>query len=112
MVGPLDMARHEDRRILTRAIADGNANRRKRWGVDDGLKEKAVKALEAAMEAAQLKGDHRAVNSGVDTLARREAQNQAEEHFAEKNKRRDEGKATERVEAPIKFIKGIDRSEL
>lgn len=114
-VGNLDMARHEDRRIVSRSVTDGAApgNRKRRWGeIDDDTKGQFVKALKAALRMALEKGDHRAVTGCVDTLRGLEAQNQADEHLAEKHRRLDEGKATERVEAPIKFIKGVEPGDL
>lgn len=113
-VGNLDMARDEDRRLLSRSVTDGQPqSKRRRWNdVDDDFKAQAVKALKVAMRLALEKGDHRAAAGCVDTLARLEAQNQADEHLAEKNARLDAGKATERVEAPIKFIKGVDEAKL
>jgi hypothetical protein len=41
-----------------------------------------------------------------------EAQNQADEHLEDKNARLDAGAVTDRVETPIKFIKGIDGDAL
>lgn len=115
VVGALDMARHEDRRVLVRSVTDGAVpgNTKRRWGnIDDEMKERYVKALGAALRMALEKMDHRAVTSCVDTLSRLEGQNQADEHLAEKHRRLDEGKATERVEAPIKFIKGVEPGDL
>lgn len=97
-VGNLDMARHEDRRIVSRSVTDGAApgNRKRRWGeIDDDTKGQFVKALKAALRMALEKGDHRAVTGCVDTLRGLEAQNQADEHLAEKHRRLDSGQATE-----------------
>lgn len=98
VVGSLDMARHEDRRVLVRSVTDGAVpgNTKRRWGnIDDEMKERFVKALGAAMRMALEKSDHRAVASCVDTLSRLEGQNQADEHLAEKHRRLDSGQATE-----------------
>lgn len=114
-VGNLDMARHEDRRILARSVTDGGVpgNRKRRWGeIDDDTKGQFVKALKAALRMALEKGDHRAVTGCVDTLRGLEAQNQADEHLAEKHRRLDEGKATENINVPIKFIRGVDESQV
>lgn len=92
----------------------------KRWrGIDDAKKTKFVEGLaaahdkamstmqdshdpELAMQAASL------VLSAVKTAAVLEGQNQADDHMEEKNARIDEGKATERVEMPVKFIRGTE----
>ena len=92
----------------------------KRWsGIDDAKKTRFVEGLaaahdkamstmqdshdpELAMQAASL------VLSAVKTAAVLEGQNQADDHMEEKNARIDEGKATERVEMPVKFIRGTE----
>ena len=112
-VGALDMARTEDRRTLVKAISDGPATHRPRWGgITHDLKDQFVSALKVAMRLALEKGDHRAVNGCVETAARLDALNMADEQYHDKNSRLDSGKLTERVEAPIKFIKGVDESKL
>jgi len=52
------------------------------------------------------------VLSAVKTAAIIEAQNQADEHLEDKNARLDAGALTDRVETPIKFIKGVDGDAL
>jgi hypothetical protein len=96
----------------------------KRWrGLDDAKKDKFVAGLEEAHDTAReiMRGavDPKdqldaagLVLSAVKTAAIIEGQNQADEHLEEKNARLDAGQATERVDTPIKFIKGIDGDAL
>lgn len=73
MVESLDLLTRKDCGILRKAI-------RKRWGVTDEFKDKAMVALEAALEAAREQADYRAVGFIVNTLATIEGQNQKDEH--------------------------------
>jgi len=96
----------------------------KRWrGLDDAKKDKFVEGLEEAHDTARaiMKGAIDAkdqldaaglVLSAVKTAAIIEAQNQADEHLEDKNARLDAGALTDRVETPIKFIKGVDGDAL
>ena len=96
----------------------------KRWrGLDDAKKEKFVEGLEEAHDTAReiMRGSvdskdrldaAELVLSAIKTAAMIEAQNQADEHLEDKNARLDAGAVTDRVETPIKFIKGIDGDAL
>ena len=96
----------------------------KRWrGLDDAKKEKFVEGLEEAHDTAReiMRGSVDSkdrldaaglVLSAIKTAAMIEAQNQADEHLEDKNARLDAGAVTDRVETPIKFIKGIDGDAL
>jgi hypothetical protein len=96
----------------------------KRWrGLDDAKKDKFVQGLEEAHDTAQeiMHGsvDNKdrldaagLVLSAIKTAAMIEAQNQSDEHLQDKNDRLDAGAVTDRVETPIKFIKGIDGDAL
>jgi hypothetical protein len=96
----------------------------KRWrGLDDAKKEKFVQGLEEAHDTAReiMHGsvDNKdrldaagLVLSAIKTAAMIEAQNQSDEHLQDKNDRLDAGAVTDRVETPIKFIKGIDGDAL
>jgi hypothetical protein len=96
----------------------------KRWrGLDDAKKDKFVQGLEEAHDTAReiMHGsvDNKdrldaagLVLSAIKTAAMIEAQNQSDEHLQDKNDRLDAGAVTDRVETPIKFIKGIDGDAL
>ena len=94
----------------------------KRWrGIDAAKKDRFVEGLmsahdkalstmnetqnpELAMQATNL------VLSAIRTAAVLEGQNQADDHLEDKNERLDSGKITERIETPVRFIKGTDGS--
>ena len=96
----------------------------KRWrGLDDKKKDAFVEGLVEAHDTARAlmngaidpKDQLDAASlvlSAVKTAAALEAQNQADEHLEDKNARLDAGALTERVETPVKFIKGIDGDAL
>jgi len=105
-VGHLDMTDERDRGLVRRQYGAGG---HRRWSVDDDTKTRFVDALKVALRWALERQDHRAVNGCVKTLATLEAQNQADEHFAEKNARADSGKANDRVEVVyVNRIGGAD----
>ena len=76
-VGQLDMANGQDRKRLRGAV-------NRRWKIADDRRDQFVEALGTAMEWALQKGDQRAVNGCVRTLAILESQNQADEHLMHK----------------------------
>lgn len=94
----------------------------KRWrGIDAEKKERFVhglvaahdKALETMTAAADPELAMQAtalVLSAIKTAAVLEGQNQADDHLQDKNDRLDSGKATERVDTPVRFIVGTDGS--
>lgn len=112
IVGNLDLSDERDRGTLRRAVDDGP--KRRRWGgITDELKAKYVAALNVALRLALEHGDNRGIRGCVDTLAKLEGQNQADEHLADKNARIDAGKATDSLTVvPTKFIEGVDESKL
>lgn len=97
MVRGLDMRDDGDRGLVRKTT---DPKRAKRWRVPEDFKDEAVAALRNAlqMELARDRPDARAVRGIVDTLAKLEGQNQADEHLEDKNRRLDEGRATEAVE--------------
>ena len=97
VVGALDMESEADRGTLRAAVnSQKPGSRVKRWGgITDEKKQQYVQALDVALRLALEKRDQRGVNGCVKTLALLEGQNQADEHIEDKNKRLDEGKATE-----------------
>lgn len=108
MVGSLDMADEKDRGLLRRAVA-GHVTKNKRWhGVDDGLKERATRALGIAIEIAVASQDARNIAGCVKTLAVLEGQNQADEHLEEKYARLDSGQATETVQHVRRVVLQIE----
>lgn len=106
------MTDERDRGLVRRAFADPLGSTRKRWGVDDEFKVQAVKALRVALRWSLENADHRSVRGVVDTLARIEAQNQADEHLAEKNARLDAGKPTEGVAIQPIVYRGVEDKDL
>lgn len=96
----------------------------KRWrGLDDAKKDKFIAGLEEAHDTArevmrssvEVRDQLSAaglVLSAVKTAAMIEAQHQADEHLDDKNARLDAGAVTDRVETPIKFIRGVDGDAL
>jgi hypothetical protein len=105
----LDMTDERDRGLVRRSFGGGH---HKRWGVTDNDKADFVKALRVALRYALEKQDHRGIRGCVDTLAKLEGQNQADEHLAEKYARVDAGKATENVSHQMQYIKGVDPSDV
>ena len=101
IVGNLDMADERDRGLLRRAAGDAS---RKRWNVTDTDKADFIKALRVALRMSLEAKDGRGVRGCVDTLARLEGQNQADEHLADKNARLDAGQATENVQQAVRII--------
>jgi hypothetical protein len=73
------------------------AERHPRWRIPLALKDKMVGAIDWALDQAQADGDAKTVAGLVKTAAVLEAQNQADEHLAEKNKRLDDGLPTDNV---------------
>jgi hypothetical protein len=109
IVGSLDMTDERDRGILRRSVGGGH---HKRWGgIDDTKKGRYVQALDVALRMALESGDHRNIRGCVETLAKLEGQNQADEHLAEKYDRIDTGKGTDAI-VPVKYISGVDDTAL
>lgn len=80
-----DGRRGEDMRLIRRAL---------RWKMS---KEKAEKLLDHVMDLGLASDVARDAAAAAKTVIAAEAQNQADEHLDEKNKRLDEGKPTESV---------------
>lgn len=84
---------------MRRSLTDGVRAHKPRWGgLDDGLKNEAVRILKGLMPAIEERGDVREVRQVMDMLIQMEGQNQADEHLIDKNARLDAGFVTERVE--------------
>lgn len=90
-VGNFDLSSRSDCRMLERHLVN-------RWPeLDAEFKGQLVRALKAAAGLAVQSKDVRKITRVVEVASRLEAQNQADEHLDEKNKRLDEGKPTESV---------------
>jgi hypothetical protein len=83
----LDLTKRQDRVMMRSAITQ-------RWAIDTKRRDLYLAKLDAAIEKAEKPRD---IASVVNTLLSMEAQNQADEHAAEKNKRLDEGLPTDNV---------------
>lgn len=116
----IDPANPKDQALIRQAVKRWP----KRWrGLDDAKKDSFVAGLVEAHDTARdlmrnaidPKDQLDAANlvlSAVKTAAVIEGQNQADEHLEDKNARLDAGAVTERVETPVKFIRGVDGDAL
>lgn len=93
MFGNLDMSNGHDRALLRRAIKEGWLEVDPRWDMSGSRKKKLLEKLDAALEH----GDVRDIISVGKLFVQMEAQNQSDQHLANKNERLDEGKDTESV---------------
>lgn len=91
----------KDARLACRAVREG-------WGVPPDVKREVV---DACADLVRMR-EPRSMLFAARLLIDADKVDQADQHLAEKNARLDAGKATERVEAPIKFIKGVDEAKL
>lgn len=89
----LDMLSPSDRRMILSA--------QKRWGLDPELKAKCIKALDWGIDHTMAEADERGVRGFLQIAAAFEGQNQSDEHFDEKNRRADDGKADSVVEVRV-----------
>jgi hypothetical protein len=116
----IDPADPKDQALIRQAVKRWP----KRWrGLDEAKKDSFVAGLAEAHDTAREimrgavdpKDQLDAANlvlSAVKTAAIIEGQNQADEHLEEKNARLDAGQVTDRVETPVKFIRGVDGDAL
>lgn len=81
----------EDIRIVGMAV-------KRRWPVPDEVKERLPGILRSIAETSDSERERIAAARVIVAM---EAQNQADDHVADKNARLDEGKATERIEGRI-----------
>lgn len=111
-VGNLDLSKESDRGVLRRSLADPVERKQQRWGgLDDSLRRQAVKAQAYALKLATDKGNVREIDSCVRTLAMLEGQHQTDEHLEDKNKRLDDGKATESQAIQVVYTNRIHAND-
>lgn len=86
----LDMTKPRNRILVAQAI-------KKRWGISDEVRESIIKSTVEAMESAAAEGNARDVAGCARVLVAAEAQNQADDHLADRNDRLDSGKPTDSI---------------
>lgn len=107
--GSLDLTTDADRALVHKAMVRWP----KRWrGLSESFKERCVRDLEWAAEQARLANDPlegaKVLTSVAKVAVQMEAQQQADEHLADKNARLDAGLATERLAvAPELRVQGL-----
>lgn len=88
-----------DAKMVARAVRNG-------WPVPDHLRQKVVDRLDVLLDS----GDDRTTIAACRAVVEINKQNIDIDMTEDKYDRLDEGKATERIETPIKFIRGTDGS--
>lgn len=104
VLSPADLAHQRaDCRLTATAV-------RRRWKIGPAKRDTIVTSMMSVLEA---DADPRNVVAAAKVLVQMVAQNQADEHLADKNARIDAGKATDSLTVvPTKFIEGVDESKL
>lgn len=112
IVGNLDLSKRSDQALLRRSLENPEVSHRQRWpGLDAELRGQAIKAQRQALRLALEKGNVRYIDSCVRTLAMLESQQQTDEHLEDKNKRLDEGKATESQAIQVVYTNRIHAND-
>lgn len=105
-VNSLDMTDPKDRAAVRRVANQCGT----RWQITAEFRGELINALRAATAIAMANGAVRDMTECVKTAAVLEAQNQTDEHLADKNARLDEGKSTENNKLEVVYVNRIPPS--